>query len=119
MHLVILWLALLLSPPTQRTMTVAECLTFNGDSRVIYDHPELAALSGVDIGADYLRVLPAAEPAGTGYLTTDTGERRVQWYLHEGAIYLFVYRDKEAPGAYERLRPGVSAWHGACMLRLT
>ena len=66
-------------------------------------------------GQDAMRV---GDVIGTLYIETDGDRRKLHFIAYAGEVYVFVYKHQQDPGALERMTNGVTAWHGACLIRL-
>lgn len=121
MYAVVLWMALLFAPTQQQTMTVRDCLLKSGISTEFYSHPHILTLRGPNVweqaDQDALRY---GDKLTSEYIQTNSGQRKVSFIAYAGAVYAFVYMDWNDPRAHTgHAEPGVTPWHGECMLRLS
>lgn len=115
--LVVLLLAF--APAQQDTLTIRDCILKSGLSTELYSHPHLAMLRGPNVweqaDQDALRY---GDKLTSEYVQTDTGQRKVSFIAYAGSVYAFVYMHWDDPRAHAGSTPGVTVWHGDCMLRL-
>lgn len=121
MYLIILVLSLLFQNDIPPTTSVEECILRDGESTMIYEQygRDVVDLRGTSVdllGEDYRTILGSAKPVAGSQVLTDTGYRRVQWWLYNDQLYIGVFRHKDAPGAYVENPHGPDEWHLKCLL---